>query len=52
MTRERRFEILELSKICSNQFPDISIEDTFIMIYNDRDITIQELDYLIDWITI
>ena len=52
MTRERRFEILELGKIWNNEFPDMSIEDTFIMIYNDRDITIQELDYLIEWINI
>ena len=51
MTRDRRFEILELSKIWSNEFPDLSIEDTFLMIYKDRDITIQELDYLIEWIT-
>jgi len=52
MTRERRFEILELSKVWSNEFTDMSIEDTFIMIYNDRDITIKELDYLLDWMTI
>jgi hypothetical protein len=50
MTRERRFEVLELSKIWSGEFPDLSIEDTFLMIYKDRDITIQELDYLIEWI--
>jgi hypothetical protein len=49
MTRERRFEILEMSRIWSNDFPDMSYEDTFLMIYNDRDITIQELDYLIEW---
>ena len=52
MTRERRLEILELSKIWSNEFPDMSIEETFLTIYNDRDITIKELDYLLDWIEI
>ena len=52
MTRERRLEVLELSRVWSNEFNDMSIEDTFLMIYNDRDITIQELDYLLDWMTI
>jgi hypothetical protein len=49
MTRSRRFEILHLAKIWSSECPDLSIKDTFITIYNDGDINIHELDYLIEW---
>lgn len=50
MTRERRFEVLELSKIWSDEFPDLSWKECFFTLYNDRDISRTELDYLMDWI--
>ena len=52
MTRERRFEILELSKVWSNEFPNMTITDTFFALYDDNDINGIELDYLMDWMTI
>ncbi len=52
MTRVRRFEILELTKVWQNEFPDMSIKDCLFALYGDRDILGSELDYLIDWMTL
>ena len=52
MTRYRRFEILELCKVWQNDFPHMTINDCFFALYDDRDITAKELDYLINWITL
>ena len=52
MTRERRFKILDLCKVWQNDFPDMTIKDCFFALYDDRDITAKELDYLMDWITL
>ncbi len=52
MTKERRFEILELCKDWQNTFYDMTIRDCFFALYNDRDITAKELDYLINWMTL
>lgn len=46
MTKVRRFEILELSKVWSNEFPKMTIKDTFFALYDDNDISGIELDYL------
>jgi len=52
MTRYRRFEILELCKVWQNDFPNMTIKDCFFALYDDRDITAKELDYLINWMTL
>ena len=46
MTRLRRFEVLELSKIWSNEFPNMTITDTLFALYDDNDISGIELDFL------
>ena len=52
MERTRRFEILKQCKDWQNIFPDMSIKDCLFTLYNDRDITSSELDYLMEWMTI
>jgi len=52
MTRQRRFNILDKCKVWQNTFPDMSIKDCFFALYDDRDITAKELDYLISWMTL
>ena len=52
MTRERRFKILDLCKHWQNTFSNMTIKDCFFALYDDRDITAKELDYLINWMTL
>ena len=52
MTRDRRFEILELSKAWQNEFDNMTIKDSFFALYDDRLISGIELEYLIDWMTL
>jgi len=52
MDRQRRLEILNKCKVWQNTFSDMSIKDCFFALYDDRDITGKELDYLMDWMTL
>ena len=52
MTRGRRFEVLDLVKDTQEVHAEFSYKDCFFSLYDNKDITIQELDYLIDWMTI
>jgi hypothetical protein len=52
MKRDRRFEILDLCKVWQNEFNHMTIKDCFFALYDDRDITAKELDYLMDWMTL
>lgn len=52
MKRIRRLEILQQCKEWENLFPDMSIKDCLFALYDDRDISGSELDYLMDWMTI
>ena len=49
MTRERRFEILDLVKDTQEVQPEFDYKDCFFSLYDNNDITGIELDYLIDW---
>jgi len=49
MIKERRFEVLRLAKEWQNEFPEMTIKDCFFALYDDRDISATELDFLIDW---
>ena len=52
MDRTRRLEILGYCKDWQNTFNDMSIKDCFFALYDDRMITGNELDYLMDWMTL
>ena len=52
MTRERRFEILGYCKDWQETINTMSLKDCFFALYDDRMITGNELDYLMDWMTI
>ena len=52
MTRERRFEILDQIKEWQTVNSDISAIECMYQLYNDNMITPNELDYLIDWMTL
>ena len=52
MTREKRFEILEQCKELQNLFPDMSIKNCFLALRDNEVITVKELNYLIEWMTI
>ena len=51
MNIDRRVEILYLCKVWQNEFNDMTIEDCFFALYDDRDITAKELEYLMDLMT-
>ena len=52
MERLRRLEILEYCKDWQNTFNEMSIKDCFFALYDDNMITGNELDYLMDWMTL
>jgi len=52
MTPIRRRNILSLCQEWQSEFQDMTIKDCFFTLYDDKDITSKELDYLIDWMTI
>ena len=52
MDRIRRLEILGYCKDWQNTFNDMSIKGCFFALYDDNMITGNELDYLMDWMTL
>jgi len=52
MNRERRFDILELVKFIQQGEPTFSIQDSIFALWKQNQITVQELDYLINWLTL
>ena len=52
MNRDRRSEILDLCKVWQNEFNHMTIKDCFFALYDDRDITAKELEYLMDLMTL
>jgi hypothetical protein len=52
MNRERRFEILELVKFIQEGEPTFSIQDSIFALWKQNQITVNELEYLINWLTI
>jgi len=52
MTPIRRRNILSLCQDWQGEFQDMSIKDCFFALYDDKDITGKELEYLIDWMTL
>ena len=52
MTPIRRKNILSMCKDIQEAIPQASIEDCFNSLNESNDITSEELNYLIDWMTI
>ena len=52
MTPIRRRNILSMCKDIQEAIPQASIKDCFFTLYDDKDITGEELEYLIEWMTI
>ena len=52
MTRERRFEILDEVKEWQAVNSNMRIKDCFFSLYDNKDISGPELDYLMDWMTL
>lgn len=52
MTRDRRFEILEQVKEWQSVNSNMRIKDSLFALYDDKMITGNELDYLMDWMTL
>jgi len=52
MTTIRRRNILSLVKDTQEMHPEFSIKDCFFVLYDSKEITGGELDYLMDWMTL
>jgi len=52
MTTIQRRNILSMCKDIQDVHPEFSIKDCFFLLYDNKDITGPELDYLIDWMTL
>lgn len=50
MTQERRRSILKIAVEWQNEFIDMNWEDSFIALYNDKDISSKEFVYMIGFI--
>jgi len=51
-TTQRRRNILSLVKDIQEVHPEFDIKDCFFILYDNKEITGSELDYLIDWMTL